>query len=586
MSERYSKVFSLPENLYTCQAPVVLAAGALLKDNQTGNILLQLKLHSVSSQTIKAVTVSIQPLDTAGQSLGEAISHPYLDLTAQREEEFGQRVPVPLPDPATRGVTVQVTEVVFADNTCWHTTGDPWAPLPAPAALDTMEDAELARQFRLTYGAHCNNLPLLADSFWLCACGALNQATETRCSRCGIKQADLAALDLDALCQEKNRRVAAERAEASRLAAEAEAKRQKEAATAKAEARKIGKRAAIILPILAVVIAAAVLILPNRYKNATYQEAVSFLEAGAYDSAIPLFAELGDYKDSPDALQYATALKLLEAKDYTAARTALEQLGDYRDAADYLARFQTVYRLVSETMSRNGQDVLEKTYEYTDDCLTKETQTALVAQSNDWLSSVGSIYTLYAYDGNENISQKQSYYADTDVRYCTTTYAYDEVGNITQEVTEYLDGSFEDATHIYEYDADGNRTKWLWYQNLTAAGEPYCIHEYEYDAHGQTISESDDYDWLDKDINLYENEYDEQGQLIRRTGEYATWEYEYDENGNMVTQRELWDSWSNHTVYTYDEAGNMLSATTTTYGKNDTDITVKTYTYEAYEIFE
>ena len=35
MSERYSKVFSLPENLYAEGAPVVIAAGALLKDNQT-----------------------------------------------------------------------------------------------------------------------------------------------------------------------------------------------------------------------------------------------------------------------------------------------------------------------------------------------------------------------------------------------------------------------------------------------------------------------------------------------------------------------------------------------------------------------
>jgi len=36
MSERYSKLFAFPENLYAAGSPVVIAAGALLKDNQTG----------------------------------------------------------------------------------------------------------------------------------------------------------------------------------------------------------------------------------------------------------------------------------------------------------------------------------------------------------------------------------------------------------------------------------------------------------------------------------------------------------------------------------------------------------------------
>ena len=43
MSERYSKLSALPENLYSTGAPVIIAAGALLKDNQTGKVLAQLK---------------------------------------------------------------------------------------------------------------------------------------------------------------------------------------------------------------------------------------------------------------------------------------------------------------------------------------------------------------------------------------------------------------------------------------------------------------------------------------------------------------------------------------------------------------
>lgn len=73
MGERYTRLFSLPENLYSTGAPVIIAAGALLKDNQTGNVLAQLKLRSVSAKTIKAATVSIKLLDTVGLSLGDCV---------------------------------------------------------------------------------------------------------------------------------------------------------------------------------------------------------------------------------------------------------------------------------------------------------------------------------------------------------------------------------------------------------------------------------------------------------------------------------------------------------------------------------
>ena len=36
MSERFSKLFTLPENLYCPGAPVMIAAGAIQKDNETG----------------------------------------------------------------------------------------------------------------------------------------------------------------------------------------------------------------------------------------------------------------------------------------------------------------------------------------------------------------------------------------------------------------------------------------------------------------------------------------------------------------------------------------------------------------------
>ena len=47
MGETYTRLYSLPERLYTMGAPVVVAAGALLKDNRNGNIIVQLKIQNI-----------------------------------------------------------------------------------------------------------------------------------------------------------------------------------------------------------------------------------------------------------------------------------------------------------------------------------------------------------------------------------------------------------------------------------------------------------------------------------------------------------------------------------------------------------
>lgn len=151
MSERYSKLFTLPENLYTTGAPVVIAAGALLKDNQSGNVLAQLKLQNINSQTIKAATVQIFPMDTTGEAIAEDTTYQYLDLSAGRDTFFGQKAAIPLPNAATRSFSVIVSEVIFLDNTKWIADGKEWRPLKKPASIG-WGDPELVKQFHCDYG--------------------------------------------------------------------------------------------------------------------------------------------------------------------------------------------------------------------------------------------------------------------------------------------------------------------------------------------------------------------------------------------------------------------------------------------------
>ena len=94
MGERYTRLFSLSEQLYIENAPVIIAAGALLKDNKTDNVLVQLKFQNIEEKQIKALTVQIIPLDIKNKKIGEKIEYQYLDLNEERDVYFGADVPI------------------------------------------------------------------------------------------------------------------------------------------------------------------------------------------------------------------------------------------------------------------------------------------------------------------------------------------------------------------------------------------------------------------------------------------------------------------------------------------------------------
>ncbi len=119
MAERYQRCSTLPVNLYAPGAPVLVAAGALLLDTQTGGVLAQLKLQNLGAKPVKSVKVAVSPLDPAGRALGEPVTYQYLDLSVARDGMFGQKSPIRLPDPTARSFTAAVTEVIFSDNTIW-----------------------------------------------------------------------------------------------------------------------------------------------------------------------------------------------------------------------------------------------------------------------------------------------------------------------------------------------------------------------------------------------------------------------------------------------------------------------------------
>lgn len=379
MSERYSKLFSLSENLYTEGSPVLIVAGALLKDNQTGKVIAQLKLSNISTKVIKSVTVAIFPLNTAGKTLGDVVRYEYLDLSSSRDTYFGSKSAIPLPDSSSRSFGVAVEEVVFMDNSLWSTNNELWEPLAKPDALDFRLDEEMVKQFLMEYGYGAKSFLLEQKDLWYCVCGAINHHDEKTCHSCRKSIYNLRSIDLDAMRRRKEQRLVQEQQQA-----------EKEAAATHERIKKAKRTALIVLPSAAIVIAFFVLlnsvIIPNRkYNNAVsmmkdekyeealaifeaidgfkdsanmileskYNIAISLMKSGKYEEAIIAFEEINGYKDSTDMIlesKYNIAIALMESKEYTKAISAFEAIDNYKDCKEQseLCSYYVAEELYSE----------------------------------------------------------------------------------------------------------------------------------------------------------------------------------------------------------------------------------------------
>ena len=357
MSERYSKLFSLPENLYAEGSPVIIAAGALLKDNQTGRVIAQLKLRNISSKTIKAATVSLSLMNTAGNPLGESVRYEYLDLSSTRDTDFGSKSAISLPDASTRSFGVAVAEVIFTDNSVWNANDATWETLKSPETLTSRLDSEMVKQFRMEYGSGAKNFFLEQKDLWYCVCGAVNRREEKACHCCRNLICNLRSIDLDSLETCKEQRLIREREQAEKEATEAKIK--------EAEVRKkIGKIAAVIVPALAIIIVATVIISGMVKRANAYKDALALMHNEQYEEAIEAFTALDDYKDSAEqvcaiemilleeqrAKAYADAISLLEAGKYGEAHAAFDALGDYKDSQERL----------KESLYHQGLEYLEQ----------------------------------------------------------------------------------------------------------------------------------------------------------------------------------------------------------------------------------
>lgn len=200
MSSQYKRLYILPNNLYAEGSPILIAAGALLLDTVSGKAIGQLKFLSLSDEKIKAVKIKIHCFDSANRELGDPFVYEYLDQNASRNDEFGSKTPIPMPNKATRSFAPEVIEVCFADQSVWSREGLAWQSVEDSELIASrLGDEYAVKGYQSLFGVDAKYAVLEHKDLWRCACGQINHKKEEKCCRCSNSLEELKTIDVQAL---------------------------------------------------------------------------------------------------------------------------------------------------------------------------------------------------------------------------------------------------------------------------------------------------------------------------------------------------------------------------------------------------
>ena len=566
MAERYSRLYTLPEDLYAPGSPLIVAAGALLMDNANRQIVAQLKLRSISSKTINAVKVLVIGCDARGAELCRQ-EHVYENLNAARDALFGAKEAIRMPSGEVCTFTMQLLSVSFSDGSRYLSDGTPWKSLPRQADLNQrLFDKELIRQYQLETGGQSRFVPLETQDLWLCTCGEINRKGEV-CYRCEQTLEHCKnCLNVDLLRENKSLRLNAEAAQNALI----EARRQ-------ARSRLLRRILYVVIPILVIAALAAGVYAFTTRRQAIYEEAARLYAEENYGEAAALFDKIRHYRDADDLAarakkadaqiaSYSRAVKLLENERWDDAYDAFIDLGNYLDSAELAqqARYRKGLSLIADESFAEARDVFRSLGSYRDSAF-------IAAHFFDRLLS-------------EEVSLNPECNGPL-----TTTYRYDRLGRIAEK-TEHFSAypDMQDRVYVYSYEDSGFYTV-----TESQVGK-------RYDDEGAYLGQGDVISYV------YEYEFYPDGSVQYRTGLDAnTGEYRssaaYDEHGNLTAiQNEDGTSYTllneyqgdrlvkqerynpdaamvSRTSFEYDEQGRVKRATFLTPGAASTVTAVYAY---------
>lgn len=405
---RYTTLYKTPENLYTENSPVVISAGALLKDNDTNKILVQLKFRNIYDKTVKAVKVEIISYSVDKEELAERKETQYLDLTAAYDVEFGQKQPVFLTDNTARSFDVICKSVVFTDQSKWENTDNSvFTPTAYPQEIKS-KIAETDSFTKFIDFAEQEDLKDNTNIFWQ------NHNKEELNNQLNFLKDNIVYARSELAEKVKNtieqytKLLSAERKSDGDFSEEEikvidsydELKFTLE--TVKNKAIKKNKIIVVITATIIILVSVFLFVFSTVIMPAlNYNKAVSLMENGDFDMAIAIFEELDEYKDSEKMITnvtnekiYKEALNCLENGNFYTAIDLFESIIDYKDSNKKL--IECKYNLATyyfENKEYSDAEKLFKELDYNDSYLMQ-----LYCNARDTeQDSIISAYSMYTY---------------------------------------------------------------------------------------------------------------------------------------------------------------------------------------------
>ena len=316
--EKYTRVFYFDDPLYLKNSPVIVVAGAILKNNEYDEILAQLKFKNISNKKIKYVDIELKLYDQNGESQRKVINYQYLDLNIFRNEDFGSQEPIILPYNNTRSFEVIVKKVVYDNEEIW-TNNKKFCKIKKQQELSSILESMEIEYFMEQYGEKSKFIPYIEQDIWICSCGCINSLDEKKCYDCNLEKDIILNIEFDELKKEALYDISIHYLESSIVSLIKEAKDNfeylGEYKTSKEKVeeckeklkkeenknKKIKKITILILTIIIlikIVCSIANIISNNKKNQLKYEQANNLFNELKYEEAIKIYEELGNYKDS------------------------------------------------------------------------------------------------------------------------------------------------------------------------------------------------------------------------------------------------------------------------------------------------
>jgi|LSQX01.2.fsa_nt_gb tetratricopeptide (TPR) repeat protein len=333
--QRYSRLSEIVQKKWLIGCPIEIDKGALLIDQLTKQIILQLRLRNVSDLPIMQTDLIVYRYDLSGDAVmanETFISVSLTDMNVNPRLTFGDTTPILLGANNTRQVKIAFKKVVFADFSVWRNDEENYGDAIELIALTDALEPALAEQYIRDYESKYpdNSIrdpkfwPQLFNDRWICTCGFPNGIGRHACGRCGVSKEWLVrAVDIDNL--HKNLSSYNEKI----------SKEEKQKQIQAQNKKRVQKRIISALLILVIALSLGLLIRQYAVPFFRYRIAINALEDKNFDKATEIFTRLGDFKDSRTYVlqtKYEEGLDEIQARNYPHAIDIFSELEKYSDS--------------------------------------------------------------------------------------------------------------------------------------------------------------------------------------------------------------------------------------------------------------